>query len=117
VLVDAPCSGLGVLGRRPDARWRVDPDTVERLAALQLELLLGAAPTVVPGGHLIYSVCTLTRRETVEVAAAATAALAGFEPHPLVESERWRAWGDGGLLLPQDHGTDGMALFRWQRNG
>ncbi len=64
VLVDAPCSGLGVLRRRPDARWRVQPGDVARLAGLQRRLLAAAVPLVRPGGVLVYSVCTLTGEET-----------------------------------------------------
>ena len=64
VLVDAPCSGLGVLRRRPDARWRIQPADIDRLAALQRRLLGAAVPLVRPGGVLVYSVCTLTGEET-----------------------------------------------------
>ena len=112
VLVDAPCSGLGVLRRRPDARWRVTPDTVERLAAVQAALVAQAAALVRPGGSLTYSVCTMTRAETTAVADAATEALdlAPLDP----PGDPWRPWGSGALLLPQAAGTDGMALFRWQ---
>lgn len=114
VLVDAPCSGLGSLRRRPDARWRIDADAPARLALLQGELLRRAAPLVRPGGVLIYSVCTLTAAETTGVAEAFEAA------HPAwaavaPPAEPWEPWGSGGLLLPQTAGTDGMALFRWTR--
>ena len=61
VLLDAPCTGIGVLRRRPDARWRLAPAGVDELAALQRDLLAAAAPLVRPGGVLLYSVCTLTR--------------------------------------------------------
>jgi 16S rRNA (cytosine967-C5)-methyltransferase len=111
VLLDAPCSGLGVLRRRPDARWRLDPDAIERLAALQRELLVAAAELVRPGGRLVYSVCTLTTAETLGVVPAV---LAGFEPVPL-PAERWRPLGTGGRVLPQDAGTDGMTVFAWDR--
>jgi len=116
VLVDAPCSGLGVLRRRADARWRVEPEAPFRLADLQRSLLAEAARSVVVGGVLIYSVCTITKLETVDVAATVPA---GFEPIPLPDGGPWRPWGRdqaaGGLLLPQDCDTDGMALFRWRR--
>ena len=115
VLVDAPCSGLGVLRRRPDARWRVEPESVDRLAKLQVRMLTAAAECVAPGGSLVYSVCTLTRAETSAVAEAVAAELNDFAPDPLEHAERWRSWGTGGLLLPQDHDTDGMAVFRWSR--
>ncbi|NNF54754.1 MAG: hypothetical protein HKN03_09970 [Acidimicrobiales bacterium] len=67
VLLDAPCSGLGSLRRRADARWRIDPDAPVRLGAIQRELLLAAAALVKPGGRLMYSVCTLTTAETTDV--------------------------------------------------
>src|SRR5256885_11164037 len=54
VLVDAPCSGLGALRRRPDARWRVGPHDVARLAVLQRQLLEGAAGCLRRGGTLVY---------------------------------------------------------------
>ncbi len=64
VLVDAPCSGLGSLRRRPDARWRIDAGAPQRLAALQHDLVAAAASLVRPAGRIVYSVCTLTREET-----------------------------------------------------
>ena len=63
-LVDAPCSGLGVLRRRPDARWRIEADDVDRLADLQVALLGEAARVTRPGGTVVYSVCTLTAAES-----------------------------------------------------
>lgn len=112
VLVDAPCSGLGVLRRRPDARWRIQPEDVARLAELQGRLLRSATALVRPGGTLVYSVCTLTAAETLGVAEAFDHG--SFEP-VAIAGEHWRGWGSGGLLLPQDHDTDGMALFAWRR--
>jgi 16S rRNA (cytosine967-C5)-methyltransferase len=107
VLLDAPCSGLGVLRRRPEARWRIEPGAVDQLAALQRELLGAVAPAVKPGGRLVYSVCTLTAAETEGVDEWATAHLAGFtaEPPP---GDPWRPWGRGALLLPSAADTDGM---------
>jgi 16S rRNA (cytosine967-C5)-methyltransferase len=66
-LVDAPCSNLGSLRRRPEARWRHRPEEVPGLVALQLALLEAAADAVRPGGVVLYSVCTWTRAETDEV--------------------------------------------------
>ena len=110
VLVDAPCSGLGVLRRRPDARWRIDAAAVERLVVLQRELVLAALPLVRPGGVLVYSVCTLTDVEGPGLDAALAAS------HPELEAEPpegpWRPVGRGGRLLPQDEDTDGMYLLR-----
>lgn len=110
VLVDAPCSGLGVLRRRPDARWRVQPGDVERLAALQRRLLLSASRLVRPGGVLAYSVCTLTSGETAAVDRWAAGELRGFTPLAPPGSP-WTHAGRGALLLPQAAGTDGMFLL------
>lgn len=115
VLVDAPCSGLGSLRRRADARWRLDEGAPERLAELQLALLRSAAPLVAPGGRLVYSVCTLTSAETTGVAEAFAA------EHPRWTAEApadpsWEPWGSGGLLLPGPD-TDGMAVFAWTAPG
>lgn len=114
VLVDAPCSGLGVLRRRPEARWRVGEPTPE-LVALQTDLVRRAAATVRPGGVLVYSVCTVTAAETIGVAAAVLADLGAdfqaLDPPP----PPWTAWGPGGLLLPQAAGTDGMFVLALRR--
>jgi 16S rRNA (cytosine967-C5)-methyltransferase len=113
LLVDAPCSGLGVLRRRPDARWRVDPDAVERLVALQRELVGAAVALVRPGGTLVYSVCTLTEAEgpglDAYLAASCPELVAVPAPGP-----PWRPVGRGARLLPQDAGTDGMYLLHLQ---
>ncbi len=63
VLLDAPCSGLGTLRSHPDLRWRATPEGIERLAALQDELLAAARAALAPGGRLVYSVCTLSPAE------------------------------------------------------
>lgn len=113
VLVDAPCTGLGVLRRRPEARWRIGPDQVTPLAELQRELLRAAAEIVRPGGVVVYSVCTLTHEETSGVDWAARD-LSGLEmespPGP-----PWRPRGRGSLLLPHDAHTDGMFVLRLRR--
>jgi 16S rRNA (cytosine967-C5)-methyltransferase len=116
VLVDAPCSGLGVLRRRPDARWRVTEQSVAELASIQRELVAAAAVAVRPGGLLVYSVCTLTRAETVEVDGWAARALDGFGALPPPPTP-WRPLGRGALLLPQDAGTDGMFVLALRRAG
>ncbi|HLH99811.1 MAG TPA: transcription antitermination factor NusB, partial [Acidimicrobiales bacterium] len=107
VLVDAPCSGLGVLRRRPDARWRVQPGDVPRLAELQRRLLDAAVPLVRPGGTLVYSVCTLTLAETAAVDRWLAAAYPELQALP-PPAAPFRPAGRGGLLLPQAAGTDGM---------
>lgn len=109
VLVDAPCSGLGVLRRRPDARWRIGPDDVEDLVRLQRRLLEAALGLLRPGGTLVYSVCTITRAETATHDRWLAQRAPELAPSP--PPAGWRAAGRGALLLPQDAGTDGMFLL------
>jgi 16S rRNA (cytosine967-C5)-methyltransferase len=109
VVVDAPCSGLGALRRRPDLRWRVDPSMLEPLADLQVALVNEAAGAVRAGGLLVYSVCTLTDIETMAVAERVIGLLPRFTP--LDPPKGWRPHGPGGLVLPQDFGTDGMFVI------
>jgi 16S rRNA (cytosine967-C5)-methyltransferase len=110
VLVDAPCSGLGVLRRRPDARWRVQPADVARLAQLQRRLLDAAVPLVRPGGVLIYSVCTLTGEETRAIDGWLARQHPRLTPLPPPPAP-WTPAGRGALLLPQAEGTDGMYVL------
>ena len=63
VLVDVPCSDLGTLAARPDVRWRKSPRVIARLADLQAAILAGAVRALRPGGTLVYSTCTISRRE------------------------------------------------------
>lgn len=102
VLVDAPCSGLGVLRRRPDGRWRIDVAATERLAELQIELVEAAAALVAPGGTLVYAVCTLTVAENQGVVDGVRLP-AAFGP-PVTET----------LVPDDDH--DGMFIATWQRS-
>lgn len=118
VLVDAPCSGLGVLRRRADARWQEDRFTdaaINELADLQVDLLHGAVELVASGGLLAYSVCTLTAAETSGVDRRIRAAHPTLVPEPV--GEPWRPHGEdggGGLLLPQDLDSEGMAVFLYR---
>jgi len=114
VLLDAPCSGLGVLRRRPDARWRVQESDVHDLAALQRTLLAAAAGAVRAGGRLVYSVCTLTREETLGVDDWATEHLPAFVAAS-PPARPWRPHGRGAILLPSDAGTDGMFVLALTR--
>lgn len=116
VLVDAPCSGLGVLRRRADARWRIDADGLERLGRLQVRLVTSGADHVAEGGLLVYSVCTMTTSETIDTAAVIDESK--FTSVPIeIDGSRWRRHGTaGGMLLPQDHDTDGMCVFAWRRD-
>ena len=78
VLVDAPCSDLGALASRPDARWRKSPAVIERVAELQAVILDRAAEYLEPGGTLVYSTCTISTREN-SAQALAFAERTGFE--------------------------------------
>lgn len=116
VLVDAPCSGLGVLGRRADTRWRVKPDDVEQLARLQAELVLAAFDLVRPGGVVIYSVCTMTSAETVAIDEIVAREHPDAVAVPMGDP-RWRSCARGALVLPQDHNTDGMFAVIYKTPG
>jgi 16S rRNA (cytosine967-C5)-methyltransferase len=70
VLLDAPCSDLGALASRPDARWRKSPKTIERLVEIQARALPAAVRSLRPGGTLVYATCTISRRENEERIAA-----------------------------------------------
>jgi 16S rRNA (cytosine967-C5)-methyltransferase len=104
-LVDAPCSGLGVLDSRPDLRWRSEP-----LPELQLELLQAAATRVKPGGTLVYSVCTVNADESEAIVAAS-----GLEPEHL--GSEWPQFAHPRRpeflqTLPHVHGTSGFFVAR-----
>jgi len=118
LLLDAPCTGLGVLRRRPDIKWRVRQDSLAALARLQREMLDGVAEAVRPDGVLVYSVCSTEEEEGREV-------IDGFlRDHPAFGLEGFSlpndlraAGGDDGtvLLLPHRHGTDGFFIARLRR--
>jgi 16S rRNA (cytosine967-C5)-methyltransferase len=123
VLVDAPCSDLGALASRPDARWRKSPRTIERLAALQDRILERAVAALRPGGTLVYATCTISRRECEErIAVLLARAAAGDVPLLAVDDLGASA---PGLASPLDHrclqlrpdrdGTTGFFICRLQR--
>lgn len=109
VLVDAPCSGLGSLRRRADARWRIEPRDVDSLATLQRSLIGAAVELVKPGGQIVFSVCTLTSSESTDIDDRIAKELPQLEPQSLPEP--WEPWGRGGRLLPDRFEGDGMAAF------
>lgn len=116
VLVDAPCSGLGVLRRRPEIRWRIRPEDLAAITARQARVLAGAAAAVRPGGRLVYSVCTIEPEEGPDVVAAFLAASPAFEPAPI---ENWPfATPDApgtAFLYPHRTGTDGFFVAALRR--
>ncbi len=103
VLVDAPCTGLGVLRRRPEIRWRVTPSLLETMAAQQRDLLAGTSGAVRPEGVLVYAVCSPEPEEGPDV-------IHHFlRRHPAFALEEER------LLSPQRDGTDGFYMVRLRR--
>ncbi len=113
VLVDPPCTGLGVLSARPDARWRRREEALEPLTRLQSALLSRALELTRPGGRVVYSTCTLIAAENEDVVRAAGAPLDDLGAQfPELAHPRL----DGALLtLPHRHGTDGFFVARLRR--
>jgi 16S rRNA (cytosine967-C5)-methyltransferase len=110
VLVDAPCSGLGVLASRPDLRWRAQP-----LPELQRELLQVAAERAKPEGAIVYSVCTMARAENEDVVEAS-----GLAVEPL--GDAWPEFAHPRhpeflLTLPHKHHTSGFFIARLRPQG
>ncbi|MBQ2087373.1 MAG: 16S rRNA (cytosine(967)-C(5))-methyltransferase RsmB [Selenomonas sp.] len=112
VLVDAPCSGLGVLRRKPDARWNKSAEEIARLPELQLQILNSAAKALKDGGVLVYSTCTIEPAENQEVVAKFLA------DHPEFTLEQTGAFlpqprqAEMVQLYPQRDGTDGFFIAR-----
>ncbi len=114
VLVDAPCSGSGTWRRNPEGRWRLTPERLERVIALQARVLQLAAELVRPGGRLVYAVCSLLSREG-----------AGQVDEFLIRHSSWqvqetpvdagRSDGAGRLITPAYDGTDGFFVARLGR--
>jgi 16S rRNA (cytosine967-C5)-methyltransferase len=118
VLVDAPCSGIGTWQRNPQARWTTEPNDVRELSAIQKKLLTNVAPSVKPGGKLIFSVCTLTRAETTEVVEQFNASQPNFEPLMLPEisgSQSLLASAATKTIWPQELDGNGMFIAGWRR--
>jgi 16S rRNA (cytosine967-C5)-methyltransferase len=105
ILVDAPCSNTGVMPRRVELRWRIRPEEIERLRAVQLELLERAAGILKPGGILVYSTCSLEPEENAEVVNE----FLSRHPELHVEAER--------ELLPFREAVDGAYVARMKRAG
>ena len=122
VLVDAPCSGLGALRRRPEARWRKSESDIAELANLQAELLDSALKLVRPGGVVVYSTCSPDQRETRNIIDAALERWAGeYELEELSAQSAIPDMGDVGAhksvqMWPHRHGTDAMFFAALRRN-
>ncbi|MFH0823739.1 MAG: 16S rRNA (cytosine(967)-C(5))-methyltransferase RsmB [Pseudomonadota bacterium] len=120
VLVDAPCTNLGVLRHNPEAKYRIRPQDAAQFREVQLNILRAGAPALRPGGMLVYSVCTVTREETVEVINRFLETNLDFElVGPTgVDGAGPAFWGDDGFFRtfppPRDASVDGFfaALIR-----
>ncbi len=130
VFVDAPCTGSGTWRRHPEAAWRLTPEALDRLAALQGRILAAAARLVRPGGRLVYATCSVFAEENHATAAAFAAATPGFAPLTVERAaaeapgltpagrERLAALAQGGhtvQLTPHRTGTDGFFLALFER--
>ncbi len=124
VLVDAPCSGLGVLRRRPEIRWRKEPGQIDELHNLQVKILQSAARCLKPGGVLVYSTCTMTHEENMDTVREfmhtcdefQLESLAGFLPEKLRNLKGTDTMERGYVqFLPHIHGTDGFFISRMRK--
>lgn len=121
ILLDAPCSGLGVIRRKPDLKWRKQPEDVAGIAALQRELLQSVSRLLKPGGVLVYSTCTTEQEENSRVVAEFLEHNPDFASVSF-QSPVWErvkgtalAKGEGIQLLPHHYGSDGFYIARLQR--
>ncbi|MBN1947351.1 MAG: 16S rRNA (cytosine(967)-C(5))-methyltransferase RsmB [Bradymonadales bacterium] len=120
VLLDAPCSGSGVMRRHPEIRWRLKPSRLEELTRLQAVLLEGAAPLVRPGGHLVYAVCSDLPGEGLRQIDRFLSLHPEFQrdPPPTQTIDWADLTSDRGdlVLLTHRHHTDGFFACRLVRN-
>ena len=118
ILVDAPCSGFGLLRRKPEIRYSRDEKASENLHKIQLAILNAVATKLVKGGIIIYSTCTIMRRENDETGADF------LNRHPDFTQERVRTGralkddrrSDSLTILPSDFGSDGFFISCLKRN-
>jgi 16S rRNA (cytosine967-C5)-methyltransferase len=117
VLVDAPCSNLGVLRRNPDAKWRRRPDDFAALAATQAAILDAAGALVRPGGVLVYATCSLEPEENEAVVAGFRARRLDFVPDALPPAVPAACRASPAVLrmTPHQHGSDGFTAHRLRR--
>jgi 16S rRNA (cytosine967-C5)-methyltransferase len=112
ILLDAPCSALGVIRRHPDIRLRKSPSDIDKLPAVQLRLLHATWNLLKPGGRLVYATCTVTRSENRDLIASFLHATPDAAILPAEHWEGWPAFGEadeyGRQILPGEAGADGF---------
>lgn len=123
VLVDAPCSGTGIIRRKPDIKWQRKQEDFSSLVEVQKKILYNAGRAVAPGGVLVYSTCSMDGRENEQIIRSFLNDGTGFEPAdlsgllPASLAERQET-GDGMLkLYPHTDGTDGFFIARLKKSG
>jgi 16S rRNA (cytosine967-C5)-methyltransferase len=117
-LIDAPCSGLGILGRRADARWRKQPGDPERFAHVQAKILSAAAEHVRPGGRLLYVTCSTVPAEDEAVVSRFLAGNRAWHARPLVppaDASGITRVGEALLSEPGINGADGFFYAMLER--
>ncbi|OWR28780.1 16S rRNA (cytosine(967)-C(5))-methyltransferase [Saccharibacillus sp. O23] len=120
VLLDAPCSGFGVIRRKPDLRWAKTPEDAASIAKLQRQMLNAVSGLVKPGGILVYSTCTIEREENQRAVAEFLRDHAEFvdEPFEVPALENQPQVGGAGVqILPNQFGSDGFYIARLRRRG
>lgn len=121
VLADVPCSGTGIIRRKPDIKWQRDVDNVGNLIEIQKKILYNASRYVKPGGVLVYSTCSLDDRENAQVVRAFLETEREFEPEPLLaylpELLKNKNEVNNGMLrlYPHIDGTDGFFIARLKK--
>ena len=116
VLADVPCSGLGVIRKKPEIRFK-DPAELGRLPGIQRDILAGLAPCVKPGGVLVYSTCTVLARENEDVVRGFLRTHPEFSPEAFSLPLPGADASDGMFTFwPQEHGTDGFFVCKLRRH-
>lgn len=113
ILVDAPCSGLGLLRRKPEIRYTKSKQDLQQLSKIQLDLLLKVAPLLAPQGQLVYSTCTISSEEDEQVVQAFLQAMPQFVLAPLPFGKHEPTW----KILPSDYGSDGFFIAKFILRG
>jgi len=121
ILIDAPCSGTGVLRRNPDAKWKVSPEMVREMAAKQKNILRDYAPLLKPGGRLVYATCSLLVQENEWVVESFLQQNSNFklaDAGMLLQRYKLSTLANGGYvrLFPHTHGCDGFFAALLERN-